>query len=561
MAVLQENIFDIVKRAKSKDFTVELRNWKNDAYTFASLYQDQYKNGMIFKQFESIEDSFKTIEEQRKKLNKKQATEQALLYVDGSDFKDSETFIKELNKEDKTNIETKEISKNILENIKSFIQLGGLYANDRLIVTQDKRGMFDFGLASLGLYRPIEFYSEKLAEEIKNGVTVNKFLNFEDGIVDANEVIKNSFGEKSIFVYKQDGKSYQCVKRQKGTTSVYNKFSDECELKPNKDGLYITYYKNSDKVFNGKNKTKLKYASSNKKSYLIYNKKEDNVKYVDLFMPINFLSGTENSTRAMSLLPLYLIAGALEEFGVQVRISALRVGANSKTTTAISIPVKEYNQSTTESFDRVFNMLGKKNIANTFFAFFKIYESNTGIQAKPTKNISSAFNDVGYWNAGYMNDMMQRYKNWSKENESNSFINSKVSNPNFQFAVPTVQDLPSQSGKVVDSDMIFANIHRTFFMFYYYMDFLAIEMIPMQSFVKAIDKRFTDDESFKSLFEVPSTTKDKKELMLDYVTTILKEKYAPVNGGFYEDSSEQTEKKNKDFESKIYNLKESVNSL
>ena len=83
MAVLQENIFDIVKRAKSKDFTVELRNWKNDAYTFASLYQDQYKNGMIFKQFESIEDSFKTIEEQRKKLNKKQATEQALLYVDG----------------------------------------------------------------------------------------------------------------------------------------------------------------------------------------------------------------------------------------------------------------------------------------------------------------------------------------------------------------------------------------------------------------------------------------------------------------------------------------------
>ena len=93
------------------------------------------------------------------------------------------------------------------------------------------------------------------------------------------------------------------------------------------------------------------------------------------------------------------------------------------------------------------------------------------------------------------------------------------------------------------------------------MDFLAIEMIPMQSFVKAINKRFTDDESFKSLFKVPSITKEKKKLILDYVTKILKEKYAPVNGGFYEDSSEQTEKKNKDFESKIYNLKESINSL
>jgi hypothetical protein len=558
---LTENIFDIVKRAKPKNFTVELRNWKKDAFTFASLYEDQYKNGMIFKQFESIEDSFKTIEEQRKIPNKKQATESALYYVDGSEFKDSETFIKELNKEDKTNLQTKEISKNILENIKSFIQLGGLYANDRLIVTQDKRGMFDFGLASLGLYRPIEFFSSELLKDIKNGVQKNQYLNLVDGVVDAKDVIKNTFGGGNIFVYKLGKKSYKCEKRQKGTTNVFNKYFSECELKPNSDGLIITYNKNSDKVFNGKGNYKLKYASSNKKSYLIYNKKDDNVKYVDLFMPINFLSVTENSTRAMSLLPLYLIAGALEEFGVQVRISAMRVGSNRKTTTAISIPVKEYNQSTTESFDRVFNMLGKKNIAKTFFAFFKVYESNTGIQAKPTQSFDSAFNGIGYNNAGYMNDMMQRYKNWSKENESNSFINSKVSNPNFQFAVPTVQVLPSQSGDVVDSDMIFANIHRTFFMFYYYMDFLAIEMIPMQSFVKAIDKRFTDDESFKSLFEVPSTTKEKKKLILDYVTTILKEKYAPVIGGKYDDTIEQTEKKNKDFEFKLYSLTESVNSL
>ena len=107
--------------------------------------------------------------------------------------------------------------------------------------------------------------------------------------------------------------------------------------------------------------------------------------------------------------------------------------------------------------------------------------------------------------------------------------------------------------------MIFANIHSTFFMFYYYMDFLAIEMIPMQSFVKALDKRFTDDESFKSLFEVPSITKEKKKLILDYVTTILKEKYAPVSGGKYYDTIEQTEKKNKDFEFKLKDLTESVN--
>ena len=560
MAVLQENIFDIVKRANTKDFKTELSTWQRNSYAQSSTWSNMYKNGMIFKQFKSIDDSFKTIDEVRKDPSKFLYGQKALSYISSAKYNDSDSFLKDLNREDSSNKQTKEISKNILENIKSFIQLGGLYANDRLIITQDKRGMFDFGLASLGLYRPIEFYSEKLAEEIKNGVTVNKFLNFADGIVNANDVIKNSFGEKSIFVYKQDGKSYQCVKRQKGTTSVYNKFSDECELKPNKDGLYITYYKNSDKVFNGKNKTKLKYASSNKKSYLIYNKKDDNVKYVDLFMPINFL-GSSNSVRALSLLPLYLIAGTLEEFGVQVRISAMRLGSDSGTTTAISVPVKEYNQSTTESFDRVFNLLAKSNQAGSYFAFLKVFESNTGIQAPPTNDGYDGFSIVQYNKASYMNDMMQRYKNWANKNKESEFIDTKVENPNFQFSVPTVQDLPMDSGSVVDSDMIFANLHRTFFMFYYYMDFLAIEMIPMQNFVKAIDKRFTDDKSFKSLFEVPNTTKEKKELILNYITTILKEKYAPVSGGFYEDTSEQTEKKDKDFESKIYNLKESVNSL
>ena len=421
--------------------------------------------------------------------------------------------------------------------------------------------MFDFGLASLGLYRPIEFFSSELLKDIKNGVQKNQYLNLVDGVVDAKDVIKNTFGGGNIFVYKLGKKSYKCEKRQKGTTNVFNKYFSECELKPNSDGLIITYNKNSNKVFNGKGKDKLKYASSNKKSYLIYNKKDDDVKNVDLFMPINFLYNVDDSTRAMSLLPLYLIAGALEEFGVQVRISAMRLGSNNNTLTAISIPVKEYNQSVTESFDRVFNLLGKRSMADTFFAFFKIYESNTGIQAGATESITSGFSNWGYTSEGYMNDMMQRYKNWSKENKDSSFIDTKVTNPNFQFAVPTSASLPNNSGEVVSSDMIFANIHRTFFMFYYYMDFLAIEMIPMQSFVKAINKRFTDDESFKSLFKVPSITKEKKKLILDYVTTILKEKYAPVSGGKYYDTIEQTEKKNKDFEFKLNSLTESVNSL
>ena len=231
--------------------------------------------------------------------------------------------------------------------------------------------MFDFGLASLGLYRPIEFFSSELLKDIKNGVQKNQYLNLVDGVVDAKDVIKNTFGGGNIFVYKLGKKSYKCEKRQKGTTNVFNKYFSQCELKPNSDGLIITYNKNSDKVFNGKGNYKLKYASSNKKSYLIYNKKDDNVKYVDLFMPVNFIGSTDPAM-AMAMLPLYLIAGALEEYGVQTRISAMRIGSDANTLINSSIALKNYEESSTMSFDRIFNILAKQNMSGNYFAFFKI---------------------------------------------------------------------------------------------------------------------------------------------------------------------------------------------
>ena len=556
---LTENIFDIVKRANKESFAESLRDWKKESET-SKDYSNDFARGFVMKQFNSIEDSFKEIQRIRNKTNKSAYEERALYFVDGSEYKNVKDFLKVVNKEDKSNIETKDITKNILENIKSFIQLGGLYANDRLIVTQDKRGMFDFGLASLGLYRPIEFFSSELLKDIKNGVQKNEYLNLVDGVVDAKDVIKNTFGGGNIFVYKLGKKSYKCEKRQKGTTNVFNKYFSECELKPNSDGLIITYNKNSNKVFNGKGKDKLKYASSNKKSYLIYNKKDDNVKYVDLFMPVNYIGSTD-STMAMAMLPLYLIAGALEEYGVQTRISAMRIGSDANTLINSSIALKNYEESSTMSFDRIFNILAKQNMSGNYFAFFKIMGSNEGVQAKSTGDLSSSFSEVSYWKKDYMNQQMQRYKNWAKANKDKDYFNSKVTNPNFQFAVNTVQSLPNCKGKVVTTESIFSNLHRTFYMFYYYMDFLAIEMLDMQTFTNAVYKRFTDDESFLSLFKVPTNNVAKKEIIREYIVAMLKEKYALVEGGLYEDSKEQIAEKNEMFSSKISFLDEALSNL
>lgn len=556
---LTENIFDIVKRANKESFAESLRDWKEESETSRD-YSSHFANGFVMKQYNSIEDSFKEIERVRNKTNKADYEEIALDYVYGYDYKSVKNFLEVVNKEDKSNIETKDITKNILENIKSFIQLGGLYANDRLIVTQDKRGMFDFGLASLGLYRPIEFFSSELLKDIKNGVQKNQYLNLVDGVVDAKDVIKNTFGGGNIFVYKLGKKSYKCEKRQKGTTNVFNKYFSECELKPNSDGLIITYNKNSDKVFNGKGNYKLKYASSNKKSYLIYNKKDDNVKYVDLFMPVNFIGSTDSSM-AMAMLPLYLIAGALEEYGVQTRISAMRIGSDANTLINSSIALKNYEESSTMSFDRIFNILAKDNMSGSYFAFFKIMGSNEGVQAKATGDMSSGFGRVKYWKKDYMNQQMQRYKNWANANKDKDYFNSKVTNPNFQFAVNTVQNLPNCPRKVVTTESIFSNLHRTFYMFYYYMDFLAIEMLDMQTFTNAVYKRFTDDESFLSLFKVPTNNVAKKEIIREYIVAMLKEKYSLVEGGLYEDTKEQITEKNEMFSSKISFLDEALSNL
>jgi len=157
-----------------------------------------------------------------------------------------------------------------------------------------------------------------------------------------------------------------------------------------------------------------------------------------------------------------------------------------------------------------------------------------------------------------MDEMMQRYKNWASANSGASFINTKVTNPNFQFAVKTKSYGES---KKTTYKFIMQNLHDIFYNFYYYMDFLALEMLPMQEFVKQIYGRFNDDKSFNSLFGVPQTTKMRKKLIRTYVLKMLVEKYSFVRGGMYEDTLLQEKEKEETFKSKLTFLDEAINSM
>lgn len=555
-----DNLFEVVKQIGQRPFSSFVSRSTSTSVQGSSSYDYMSTNGFVFKQFKTLEDAFNKKEEIESKTTKKRYESIALSYVSSARFNNYKTFTDYIN-QPKANFEkTKEISKTFIENIKTLINLGGLFKNDRIIITEDTNGIFDFGLASLGLYRPIEFYSQDLADDIKSGKLKNPFPNFDNGVVNGDKIQKKVIGQLKLFTYTTKGKTYECERRQRGTTKVFNTFFKECFLKPNKDGIVITYYlDNKDKVYNGKGNVKLKYASSNKKSYLIYNKKDDSVKNVDIFMPINNLTSVRDGGRALSLLPAYLISASLENFGIQSRISALRLGSDNNTSITISIPVKDYEESANEAFNKAFTLLSLQGSAVDFFAFHKVIAENDGIQASPTRNTSSNFKDVQYDSQRYIDDMMQRYKNWSEINKDKDFVNTKVVNKNFQFGLTTTSS--SSAGSSLDYSDILAGLHQVFYQFYFYMDYLAIEMLDMKDFVKSVYTRFTEDETFRKIYLMPSTKEEIKNLIRSYVLQMLVQKYKLVTGGSYADTKEQQKNKEETFQKKVISLNEQINNL
>jgi hypothetical protein len=556
-----DNLFEVIQQVGQKPYSTFVNKWAQATITQGSNdWSDFSTKGFVFKQYKSLEDAFNFLEETRKNTSRKPYMDEALRWVSGSDYNNFKTFTDFINTPSAQFTRVKEISKTLTENIKTLINLGGFYKNDRITISEDSRGVFDFGLASLGLYRPIEFFSQNLQEDIKRGKIENpfKFEGLEAGVVNPDKVNKKVIGGLTFFTFKHMGKDYDCEKRQRGATKVFNTFPSECILKPNEDGIIITFYiNNQNKVYNGKDGVRLKYASSNKKSYLIYNKKDDSVKNVDIFMPINLL--VNDGSIALFLFPAYLISATLEQYGIQSRISAMRLGSDKETQITVSIPVKDYTETTTDSFDRIFALLSKTKSGESFFAFFKVMAENEGVQAKPTKRTLDTFEKVKYQYREYINDMMQRYKNWCETNKDKDFVNTKVVNKNFQFGLNTTDN------RIADDNITYKNIleflHQIFYTFYYYMDFLAIEMINMVEFEKSLYKRITEDVTFRKIFSVPSTKQEIKDLMRTYTIAILVEKYKVVEGGAYSDTPEQKKTKEDSLRDRILKLNEALNSI
>lgn len=171
--------------------------------------------------------------------------------------------------------------------------LGGEQDKSRLETTSRPIGVFDFSLASKGLYRVQEYYSQELATDYPN-----LFDTFElpSGVVPPNLVDNITIGGIKNFVYKYNGKTYVLDKRQKGTTAIEDGTKD----------------------------AKLKFATSTKDVYLKFKRVGGKVKYAEIYSLFYFTSLSGNDEYAIRHLPALMTAEYFESMGIKTRVYMTR---------------------------------------------------------------------------------------------------------------------------------------------------------------------------------------------------------------------------------------------
>lgn len=188
------------------------------------------------------------------------------------------------------------------------LNLGGETEKSKLITTDKPTGIFDFSLASLGMYKVPEYYSEKLKLE-----QPDKFKEFElpSGVVPSNLVKKDDFG----YFYEDNQERFDCVIRQKGETAI-------------EEGI-----PNSRK----------KFATRNRKVYLTYKRNKGKVKYVEIYSLFYFTSLSGDLEYAIRHIPALMVAEYLETIGVKVRFYMTRFVTPATNGQKVKFELKENN--------------------------------------------------------------------------------------------------------------------------------------------------------------------------------------------------------------------------
>ena len=173
-------------------------------------------------------------------------------------------------------------------------QLGGSQDKARIITTDRPQGIFDFSLASKGLYRVPEYYSANLAKE-----KPDRFIEFGtlSGVVPPNFVRNRMIlGIRQFYFLDEDGKEYVCNQYQKGLI----------EMKEGVKGA------------------KLKFATTTKKVFLKFKRQGGKVNYIEIYSLFYYTSVSGDDGYALRHLPAIMVCEYFESLGIKCRFYATR---------------------------------------------------------------------------------------------------------------------------------------------------------------------------------------------------------------------------------------------
>ena len=289
------------------------------------------------------------------------------------------------------------------------LNLGGETEKSKLITTDKPTGIFDFSLASLGMYKVPEYYSERLKLERPD---IFKEFELPSGVVPSNLVKKDDFG----YFYEDANERYDCVIRQKGETAIE-------EGIPN---------------------SKLKFATRNRKVYLTYKRNKGKVKYVEIYSLFYYTSLSGNLEYAVRHIPALMVAEYLESIGVKVRFYMTRFvtpegykkktkfflkqendgyhlpmwdkNKNNEVTTLFIQPiiVKEFGQEFDKSLGFALTQYENQDLYNTIAKSAQLNEAtSTDTYGQPNREQDQ------YWEG------IERYRNKYKEYVSQGIFKSK----------------------------------------------------------------------------------------------------------------------------------------
>jgi len=319
-----------------------------------------------------------------------------------------------------------------IENYQAFrdkIDSGGSFKKQRLKLSEDKRFLFSFSLASKGLIRVAEYFNEEIAQKYPlmfNSVGQAKDdITMVAGVVDLDSVqsIPLANGQTKFFI--QLDKEYPLRQQQKGTAKMLE-IHPTATLKQTDEGMFYTdpsFYNDFSLVF----------SSTFKKSYIEMPKKGGSARAVDIYVPFDMVN-YDLESRILPALPLILATEYLTQAKIKVRLNITRpiiteLG-NTRVVSIIGFPIKDFSDPIDWNKLAVLRGMGNSGtIATRTNAFINNYKNNIINGRGNSRSVSSSGAYASYLLYNDENNLQSefgRYKNWFREEVKEGRIKSKV---------------------------------------------------------------------------------------------------------------------------------------